>query len=192
MQQPSGKLVIISGPSGAGKTTIVRQVFTRLPSLCRSISATTRDPRPGEQEGVDYYFLSDAEFARRRQNGEFLECCEVFGKGIWYGTLESEVTPRLALGKWVVLEIDVQGTKAVVCKYPGAVTVFVRPDSMEELERRLRSRGTESEEAIHRRLTVARQEWASAHLYQRQVVNDDVERAVTELCQFLQQSGVQT
>ena len=109
-----------------------------------------RPVRPGrtKQDGRDYHFLSPEEFARRREAGEFLECCEVFGRGYWYGTLKSEVTPRLAAGKWVVLEIDVQGTLAVLEQYPDALTIFIRPESLEELERRLRGRGTESEEAV--------------------------------------------
>ena len=103
-------------------------------------------------------FSFAGEFERRRQQGEFLECAEVFGGGDWYGTLVDEVAPRLAAGKWVVLEIDVEGTRAIVQQYPDAVTIFVRPESLEELERRLRSRGTETEAAIERRLAVARSE----------------------------------
>lgn len=180
----SGRLIVISGPSGAGKSTIVRELFKRRPKLVASVSATTRPPRPGEQDGVDYHFLSPAEFARRRLAGEFLECFEVFGRGYWYGTLKSEVAPRLAAGKWVVLEIDVQGTLAVLGQYPQAVTIFVE-QTLEELERRLRARGTESEEAIQRRLEVARRELALAHRYQHRIINDSVDRAVAEIIQIL-------
>src|SRR5688572_5743642 len=121
-----GKLIVVSGPSGAGKTTLLKRMFAEcgLP-LVPSVSATTRSPRPGETAGIDYYFLSKAEFERRRQNGEFLECFEVFGRGDWYGTLHAEVAPRLQAGKWVVLEIDVQGTLAVLEHYPNAVTIFI-------------------------------------------------------------------
>jgi guanylate kinase len=150
-----------------------------------SVSATTRPPRPGERDGVDYHFLSDEEFERRRRAGEFVECFEVFGRGYWYGTLKSEVAPRLAAGKWVVLEIDVQGTLAVLDQYPEAVTIFVETETLEELERRLRGRGTESEEAIQRRLEVARRELALADRYQHRIINRSVERAVAEIEQIL-------
>jgi guanylate kinase len=185
-----GKVIIISGPSGAGKTTLVRQVFQRLPQLVHSISATTRPARPGEFEGADYHFLSSDEFHRRREQGDFLECCQVFGRGYWYGTLTSEVTPSLAEGKSVVLEVDVQGAKSVFAKYPEAITIFVRPKSIEELERRLVARGTESLAAIECRLDVARRELAEADWYQFQVVNDDVDEAVDALANILIAHGV--
>jgi guanylate kinase len=186
----AGKLIVISGPSGAGKTTLLKRVYSesRRP-LVVSVSATTRSPRPGEVDGVDYHFLSPAEFERRRQNGDFLECCEVFRSGDWYGTLRSEVAPRLEEGKWVVLEIDVQGTIAVLAHYPDAVTIFIRPGSVEELERRLRVRGTESEAALARRLETARRELAEAHRYRHAVTNDELERAVTELSRILDCGG---
>ncbi len=180
-----GRLIIVSGPSGAGKTTILREVMARAPRLTPSVSATTRPPRPGERDGEDYFFLSEAEFARRRQNGEFLECFEVFGRGYWYGTLHGQVAPRLAEGKWVVLEIDVDGTQAVLDMYPDAVTIFVQPESVLELERRLRQRGTESETAIARRLEVARHELSRQNLYRYIVRNDSVADAVERILQIL-------
>ena len=180
-----GRLIVISGPSGAGKTTLLKELFERCPRLVTSISATTRPPRPGERDGVDYHFLTPDEFASRRARGEFLECCEVFGHGYWYGTLASEVTPSLEAGKWVVLEIDVQGAEAITKRFADAVTIFVRPSSTEELERRLRGRATETSEAIERRLEVARRELACAPRYQYQVINDDVERAVEEICKII-------
>ena len=186
----SGHLVVVSGPSGAGKTTLLRKLFEGSGRLVSSISATTRPPRPGERDAVDYHFLSDQEFQRRRARGEFIECFEVFGRGYWYGTLESEVTPSLAAGKWVVLEIDVQGTMAVLERYPDALTIFVRPGSVDELERRLRSRGTESSDAIERRLQVARQELSCADRYRYQVLNDDIDRAVAEIVEILNRYGV--
>ena len=187
-----GRLVAISGPSGVGKTSLVKCVFQRCPRLIHSVSATTRPPRPGEVPGEDYHFLSRDEFERRRQAGDFLECFEVYGHDFWYGTLESAVTTSLAAGKWVVLEIDVQGTMAVLDRYPDTITIFVRPSSMEELERRLRNRRTESNEAIQRRLEVARRELAFADRYQYQVLNDDFDRAVREICDILKQQGVLT
>ncbi len=185
-----GRLVIISGPSGSGKTTIVTRLLTQcaLP-LVMSVSATTRPPRPGEVDGVDYHFLDVDEFAARRRRGEFLECFEVYEKGRWYGTLSEEVAPRLAAGNWVVLEIDSQGTLAVLAHYPEAITIFVRPGTFAELERRLRSRGTENKADIERRLSEARREWALAGCYRYQVINDDVDRAVSETCDILIQAG---
>jgi guanylate kinase len=185
MQQTPGQLVVISGPSGSGKTTVLRQVFERCPWLESSVSATTRPPRPGEVDGEDYYFLATEDFADRRARGEFLECFEVFGRGHWYGTLHSEVAPRLAAGKWVVLEIDVEGTLAVLRTYADAVTIFLRPESVEELERRLHARGTESPEAIARRLEVARHELEFIDRYQHKVVNETIEQAVDDVCQLL-------
>ena len=185
-----GKVIVISGPSGAGKTTLVRQVFERLPQLISSVSATTRPPRPGEQDGIDYYFLSSEEFRQRREQGDFLESCEVFGRGYWYGTLKEQVAPILESGKSVVLEVDVEGAKSVFAKYPQAVTIFVCPDSIQELERRLVARGTESPSAIARRMEVARREVAQADWYQFQVINNDVGQAVNELVQILRDCGV--
>lgn len=192
MAQPQpGRLVVLSGPSGAGKSTIVERVLAHFGGRLRlSISATTRPPRPGEQDGIHYHFLTPEEFERRRQAGNFLECCEVFGRGHWYGTLHDEVGPSLAEGKWVLLEIDVEGARRVLQAAPDAVSLFVRPSSLEELERRLRARGTESEEAIQRRLAVARRELAEASQYKHQVINDAVDEAVTRIIQILEESGL--
>jgi guanylate kinase len=180
-----GKLIVISGPSGAGKTTLLKRLFEECPTLVSSVSATTRSPRPGERDGVDYHFLSPDAFESRRQAGEFLECFQVFDRGTWYGTLLSEVAPSLEAGKSIVLEIDVQGAMAVIQRYPQAVTIFVHPSSINELERRLRGRGTESEESIQRRLDTARREMDCADRYRYQVVNDDVETAVQEICDII-------
>jgi guanylate kinase len=187
--QPStGRLVIVSGPSGSGKTTLLERLYEQCPlPLVASISATTRPKRQGETEGRHYHFLTREEFARRRDAGEFLECCEVHQNGDWYGTLKSEVAPRLAEGRWVVLEIDVQGARAVLQHYPQAITMFVRLHSLEELERRLRKRGTESEEAIQRRLASAQRELASLAMYQFEIINDDMDQAVQTMCQRLLQ-----
>ncbi len=183
-----GQVVIVSGPSGSGKSTLVAGLVQKCPlPLVVSISATTRAPRQGETPGQSYHFLSQQEFARRRASGEFLECCEVHGRGYWYGTLSSEVAPSLAAGKWVVLEIDVQGAQRVLEYYPQAVTIFIHPGSAEELERRLRGRGTEQEADIQRRLESARRESAFADRYRYQVTNDHCDRAVARLCQILQE-----
>ncbi len=184
--QPTGQLVVFSGPSGVGKTTLLREVLSRARQpLVLSVSATTRPPRTGENDAEHYYFLSADDFALRRARGEFLECSEVFGRGHWYGTLSTEVAPRLAAGKWVVLEIDVDGAEQVLQKYPDALTIFIEPESSEILEHRLRGRGTESEDAVARRLEVARRELDRADRYRFRVVNDEVDRAAGEICAFL-------
>ncbi|MBT6722683.1 MAG: guanylate kinase [Planctomycetaceae bacterium] len=187
MSTKQGKVVIISGPSGAGKSTLVRRLLQtcRLP-LELSISATTRPPRPDELNGIDYHFLSADEFDEKRLAGEFLEYKEVFGQGYWYGTLLAKIDDGLCLGKWVILEIDVAGAMSVIDRVPDAITIFIHPGSMEELERRLRNRQTDNEEAIVRRLEVATQEMANRHQYEYQVINKDVDVATNEVSQILQ------
>jgi guanylate kinase len=181
---PESRLVVISGPSGAGKSTVVRELLESCPlPLCLSISATTRQPRLGEENGKDYFFLTADQFASRRAAGDFLECKEYAGN--WYGTLQSQVTAGLAEGKWVLLEIDVEGTLAVLEKHPEALTIFVHSGSVEELERRLRARKTESEEALNRRLDTAKRELAKKDRYRYQVINRDVHQAVREVCDIL-------
>lgn len=190
MNTPVDKLIIVSGPSGAGKSTVVRELLAVSPIPLRlSVSATTRPCRRGEEEGVDYYFLSHEEFSRRRRNGEFLECKEVYGRGDWYGTLRSEVTSGHAESKWVLLEIDVSGALAVLEEIPDAVTIFIDPGSMTELERRLRNRGSETSDSINRRLHVAAEEMKYLDRYQYRVINDTVPRAVAEICGILKRSG---
>jgi guanylate kinase len=182
----TGKVVIVSGPSGAGKTTIVKRLVRECPlPLTLSTSATTRPPRPGEVDGVDYLFLSNADFLRRKEAGEFLECFEVYGRGYWYGTLLETVSTSLEQGKWVVLEIDVQGMQQVIAQFPKAISVFVRPASLEELERRLRGRGTETEDTIQRRLEVASHEWQFKDRYQHDLVNDRIDATVEAICRLL-------
>ncbi len=187
MSTKQGKVVIISGPSGAGKSTLVRRLLQTCPlPLELSISATTRPPRPDELNGIDYHFLSADEFDEKRLAGEFLEYKEVFGQGYWYGTLLAKIDDGLCLGKWVILEIDVAGAMSVIDRVPDAITIFIHPGSMEELERRLRNRQTDNEEAIVRRLEVATQEMANRHQYEYQVINKDVDVATNEVSQILQ------
>lgn len=174
---------VVSGPSGVGKGTLVALLRERVVSLGLTVSATTRGPRPGEVDGVAYYFLSDEEFDRRVAAGDFLEWAWVHGHR--YGTLRQEVERVTGAGSSVVLEIDVQGGLMVRERVPEAVLVFVEPPSMDELERRLRGRGTESEVDIERRLANAREEMAQAPLYDVRIVNDDLERACLELQQVI-------
>ncbi len=173
------RVFVVSGPSGVGKGTLVALLRDRVSCLGLTVSATTREPREGEKDGVSYHFMDDAEFDRRLAAGEFLEWAWVHAHR--YGTLKSEVERVLAGGESVVLEIDVQGGLAVRAAMPDAVLVFIEPPSMDELERRLRGRGTEDEEQVALRLANARSEMARAPEYDVRIVNDDLERACSEL-----------
>jgi len=189
-EQSRGKLVVISGPSGVGKGTIVKELLKRCPlPLTLSVSVTTRSPRPSEQHGKDYHFLTQEEFDEKRVAGELLECFEVFDRGHWYGTLKSEVASALEKGRWVILEVDVQGAFETIRQHERAVSVFIKPPSFEELEKRLRGRKTEDEDVVQRRLEVARGELDQAGQFQYQVVNDTVDQAVREICDILTQCG---
>ncbi len=189
MSQTEGQLVVLSGPSGVGKSTLLRRLLTYFSSLIPSISATTRPPRTGEKPGVDYHFLSPEEFETAKKAARFIECCQVYGREYWYGTLEDEVTPRLTHGKWVILEIDVEGTLSILERYPQAVTIFVEPSDPAHLEERLRGRGTESPEAIQRRLEVAHRELRQSGHYRHRVVNDLVEDALANIKTILTEAG---
>jgi guanylate kinase len=180
-------VVVLSGPSGSGKTTIVHRLLRESPvPLMMSISATTRPRRPGEVDSRDYYFLTPEEFERRRVAGQFLECAEVHRSGYWYGTLFSELDRAAAAGAWPLLEIDVEGALNVMKAFPDVLSIFLTTPEA-EYERRLRARGTESEEVIQRRLQTARNELQSADSYTYRVVNDDLDRAVREICSIIAQ-----
>ncbi|MEX1113070.1 MAG: guanylate kinase [Patescibacteria group bacterium] len=174
-----GALIVVTGPSGVGKGTLIRIIRERIPHLAYSVSATTRPRREGEQEGVDYYFLSPEEFDRRIAAGEFVEHAEY--AGYQYGTLRSEVERHLKSGDSVVLEIDVQGARQIRRSIPEATLIFVSPPSAAELERRLRERGTDTPEHIDKRLAVAVEELKARHEFDAEVVNDDLETAAREL-----------
>ncbi|WP_437187173.1 guanylate kinase [Planctomicrobium sp. SH668] len=180
------RILILSGPAGAGKTSIVKKLMEACPvPLEMSVSATTRPPRPNEVDGKDYYFLAREEFETRRTKGDFIEWAEVHRSGHLYGTLGSEVERIQNAQKWVLLEIDVEGALSVMDLYPDALSVFLQTPSIEEYESRLRSRGTESEEVIQRRLRTAREELQYAVRYQHRVINDDLDRAVDSIRQLL-------
>lgn len=180
------QVVVLSGPSGSGKTTIVNRLIANSPvGLLKSVSATTRQPRPQEVDGDDYHFLTDAEFRAKMAAGEFIEHAEVFSSGFLYGTLHSELDRAWAQNSWAFLEIDVEGALNVMQLYPDAVTIFLKTPSPEEFERRLRARGTETEEVIQKRLATAAKELAFADRYRHVVVNDDLDRAVGEICEIL-------
>lgn len=182
-----GRLVVLSGPSGVGKGTVVAELRHRRPDLWVSVSATTRAPRSGEVDGAAYHFWTEQEFARAVAEGGFLEWAEFAGSR--YGTPRAEVERRLASGESVLLEIELQGARQVHAAVPEALMVFLSPPSLAELEARLRGRGTEDEAAISRRLARARDELAAAREFDVVVVNDDVVRAARELVDFLEDPG---
>lgn len=170
---------IVSGPSGSGKSTLVKKLL-EVPGTMLSISCTTRPPRPGEEDGKWYNFVSEEQFARMVARDEFLEHARVFGKHS-YGTPKRVLDDARAQGKDLVLEIDVQGAQQVKRKLPDAVAIFILPPSRQELEKRIRARGLDSEEEIARRLDRARQEMQSYSEYDFLVINDDLERAGREI-----------
>jgi guanylate kinase len=173
------RVFVITGPSGVGKGTLIRTLRERMPELELSVSATTRPPRPGEQDGVDYHFLTDADFQRRVDAGEFVEHATYSGRR--YGTLRAELERRLRAGHPVVLEIEVQGARQVRRTMPEALQVFIAPPSPEALRERLIRRGTDSEEQMQRRLARAEEELAARSEFEHVIVNDDLETAVAEL-----------
>jgi guanylate kinase len=174
-----GKLFVLSGPSGAGKGTLRKKVFETVEDIRFSISCTTRPPRQGEKDGVDYRFISEEAFLTLLEEDRFLEYAKVHGH--YYGTLRDDVERTLSSGIDMVLEIDVQGAFQVREKMPESILVFVSPPSLEELERRLRERGTESGENLRIRLRNARLEMLKSADYDYVIVNDDAERASNEL-----------
>ncbi|MHB1016933.1 MAG: guanylate kinase [Coriobacteriia bacterium] len=180
----TGSLFIISGPSGAGKGTLVDRLVTRVSGLWVSVSATTRAPRPGEVDGEDYIFLSREEFQRRIDEEDFLEWAEVHGNR--YGTLRSTVEAHLAEGRDVILEIDPQGAFQVKDSMPSSVLIFITAPSMSELERRIRKRGAETDEQVRTRLETAERELLLVGTYNHVVENDDVVRATERLADIVE------
>lgn len=175
MQSNAGLLMVLSGPSGSGKGTIVKELLSRHEEMRVSISMTTRQPRPGEEDGVHYYFVTRERFEQTIAEDGFLEYAEYNGN--YYGTPIAPVQKMLDEGKNVILEIEVQGAEKVMEKRPDLVSIFIGIPSMEELERRLRGRGTETEEVIQKRMEAAHYELSRAHRYQYLVLNDEVDAA---------------
>ena len=178
-----GLLIIISGPSGAGKGTVYNEVVARRTKIKKSVSVTTRNPRPGEIEGVHYYFRTLEQYQELIAKGEFLETASVYCN--YYGTQKAPVLKMLAEGDDVMFEIDTLGAEQIKKKYPKSITIFLMPPSFEELERRLRGRGTESEEAITRRLGLAKSELSKYKLFDYIVFNDDVESAIENVISII-------
>lgn len=179
MQTSRGKLFILSGPSGVGKSTVLKAVLERLPTLYFSISATTRPPRPGEINGVHYHFITEAEFADMQANDQLLEWARYVDNA--YGTPAAPIEAQLNKGLHALLDIEVQGALQVKTKMPEAVAIFLAPPSMETLEQRLRGRKTDAEDKIQSRLATARLEFAQKGAYDHIVVNDTVAQAAAEI-----------
>lgn len=179
MSRSSGTVFVITGPSGVGKGSLIAAVRERIPELGESVSATTREPRQGETDGVDYHFLSVADFERRVSEGAFLEHAEYSGN--LYGTLHSEIERRVETGAPVILEIEVQGARQIRERMPRAVEVFIAPPRLTDLRERLEARGTDAPEVIDARLAVAASELAAREEFRHQIVNRDFDLAVDEL-----------
>lgn len=185
-EQAAGKIVVLTAPSGSGKTTIARALLDTVPAMRFSVSATTRPPRPHERDGIDYHFVSVDDFRRLIDEGELLEYEEVY-PGRFYGTLRSEVERASRTGP-ILLDIDVHGALHVKEIFgPRALTVFIRPPALDVLEQRLRDRGTETEESLRVRLETARRELSYADRFDVSVVNDELDEAVTETLRRVRQ-----
>ncbi len=174
-----GQLIVITGPSGVGKGTIVRSLLQSHPNLYLSISATTRQPRPGEIEGLDYYFLSRTEFESAIACGEFIEWAEYAGN--YYGTPQTKVEEQISLGNSILLEIEVVGARKIAAIFPDALRIFILPPSIEVLEQRIRARGKNSEESISRRIAIAKTEIDASDEFDVTIINDDLEQAISEV-----------
>lgn len=183
-----GKIVIISGPSGVGKSTICKEAVKRLDNVCLSISVTTRPMAEAEVDGQDYRFLSQQQFRKRINEGSLLEYAKVFGH--LYGTPKDKVEEALAAGKTIILEIDVKGAIQVKSVYPDAMMVFIFPPTEKELAQRMKNRGREGSQALEERLEGAGAEFAAAReYYEHMVANDDLEQAVKEVIQIIKQNS---
>lgn len=185
-----GKLFVITAPSGAGKTSLIEALMRGDRSLKLSISYTTRAPRPGEQDGVDYHFVDDVTFLAMRGRDEFLESAEVHGYR--YGTAKRVIADALARGDDLILEIDWQGARQVRSLYPDCVGIFILPPSVEELERRMRSRAQDAEAVIRRRLDNAREELAHAGEFEYRIINKDFDTARRELAEIIRKERAKT
>ena len=183
------RLLVVSGPSGSGKSTVIQRACALEPGLVRCLSCTTRAPRGTERDGVDYWFLTQAEFDRRAAEGGFLEHAVVFGKAS-YGTPRTFVEEQLAAGRSVVKDVDVQGAALIRHSFPQAVHIFLIPPNAADVERRLRGRGTDAEDVVARRLAEAEREVSHWRAYDHLIVNAEVERAAADLLAVLRASAL--
>ncbi len=179
-----GHLFIISAPSGAGKTTLSRAILKHFTDMVYSVSYTTRSPRKGEQDGVDYYFISKEAFKKNMEMGRWSEWAEVHGN--YYGTSAEFIEKGLSSDRDILLDIDVQGTIQILKRHPDSVTIFVLPPSMDTLRQRLEMRGTESKTVLNRRLENAKKEMAHKNLYRHVIVNDQLLSAIEELISIIE------
>jgi len=175
-----GKLYVVSAPSGAGKTTLIKKVLNRFKTLSYSVSHTTRAPRNNEQQGLDYFFISQEEFEEKISKDYWLEWAKVHGN--YYGTSKNFIKTSLDQGKNLILDIDVQGTCQIIKSELEMVTIFIMPPSIEILSQRLENRGSDSKKVIDKRIENAKIEIAKKYMYQYVVINDDLNKAIEELC----------
>lgn len=185
MPGKKGKLFIVSAPSGTGKTTLVSRVLERFARLSYSISHTTRPPRGDETDGIDYFFITVQAFEEKIKNNELLEWAKVHDN--YYGTSREFVEKKLGQGRSLLLDIDVQGALQIMATGLNPISIFIMPPSFEELEERLKKRGTDTDEVIQKRLMNARDEMAQKDRYRHVILNDDLDRAVSELCDIVSQ-----
>jgi guanylate kinase len=185
VREDAGKLVVISAPSGAGKTTIAKAMLVRFPSLSFSVSATTRLRRDNEVDGRDYIFLTETEFLRRVENDEFVEREQIYGN--WYGTLKSEVARAAREGRHLLFDVDVKGGLAIKRAYPDALMIFIKPPSIETLLERLRNRRTEDEATVERRMKRVTMEMEMGTAFTHAVVNDNLDAAIASVEQLITQ-----
>ncbi|MBT9439972.1 MAG: guanylate kinase [Desulfobacterales bacterium] len=180
----NGNLFIISAPSGAGKTTLCKAVLDRIPNMLYSVSYTTRKPRKGEQNGIDYYFITEDDFKNRIKNGKWAEWAEVYGN--YYGTSSEFIDKGLAAGSDILLDIDFQGTLQILDQYHESITIFIMPPSLDILKLRLESRETDSKHVISRRIEVANKEMENKDFYRHVIINDKLSVAVADLISVIE------
>jgi len=184
-----GNSFIISAPSGAGKTTLCGAVLDRIPNLFYSVSYTTRKPRKGEQNGIDYYFITEDDFKNRIKNGKWAEWAEVYGN--YYGTSSEFIDKVLASGRDILLDIDFQGTLQILDRYHDSITIFIMPPSLDILKLRLESRGTDSKHTISRRIDAAEKEMKNKDFYRHVIINDKLSVAVADLISVIEKYRTQ-
>lgn len=180
----AGVLFIVSAPSGAGKSTLCRAALDHFPDLMYSISFTTRSPRSGEHNGMDYHFIAKEEFEKGIERGRWAEWAEVHGN--YYGTSADTLNQELTSGRHILLDIDIQGTRQILQRYPDAITIFIMPPSLDTLQSRLQIRGTDNPETIAVRLSNARKEMAQKDFYRHIIINDHLPDAISELIAILE------
>lgn len=185
----NGNVFIISAPSGTGKTTLCRAVLDRIPDMLYSVSYTTRKPRKGEQNGIDYYFITEDDFKNRIKNGKWAEWAKVYGN--YYGTSSEFIDKNLASGSDILLDIDFQGTLQILDRYHDSITIFIMPPSLDILKLRLESRGTDSKHVISRRIEVAKKEMENKDFYRHVIINENLSVAVADLISVIEKYRTQ-